>query len=134
MCPGIGLEGWFRWFACPLGAVVCKSSCVVVPCFIPDPCYFAPCSSKVAVGFLVSLQFFFYFIFFIFFYIFLNFLLLLFIFTLQYCIGFAIQNFPQLHMCAVIFNVIMVSLYFYHSHKSLPRCKHCSIATKGPTY
>ena len=57
MCPGIGLEGRFRWFACPLGAVVYKNSCVVVPCFIPDPCFFAPCSLKVAVGVLVSLHF-----------------------------------------------------------------------------
>ena len=43
MCPGVGLEGWIRRFANPLGGDVCSGH-VQYPAF-------APGSSKVAVGF-----------------------------------------------------------------------------------
>ena len=43
MCPGVGPEGWLRWFAHRLGGVVCRGH-VQYPAF-------ALGSSKVAVGF-----------------------------------------------------------------------------------
>ena len=42
----IGLEGWLRWFAHPLGSAVCRGH-VQYPAF-------APGSSKVALGVLIS--------------------------------------------------------------------------------
>ena len=47
MCPGVRPEGWLRWFAHPLGGVVCRGH-AQYPAFVPA---FAPGSSKVAVGF-----------------------------------------------------------------------------------
>ena len=32
MCSGVGLDGWFRWFAHPFGGGVCGGACAV-PCF-----------------------------------------------------------------------------------------------------
>ena len=43
MCLGVGLEGWLRWSAHPLGGVVCRGH-VQCPAL-------APGSSKVAVAF-----------------------------------------------------------------------------------
>ena len=42
MCPGVGLEGWLRWSALPLGGVLCSGHA-------QDPA-FAPGSSEAAVG------------------------------------------------------------------------------------
>lgn len=36
MCPGVGLEGWFRWFAHPFGGVESGGTCSTLsltPCF-----------------------------------------------------------------------------------------------------
>ena len=31
MCPGAGSEGWLKWFAHPLGDVICRGACEVAP-------------------------------------------------------------------------------------------------------
>ena len=45
MGPGVGPEGWLRWFAHPFGGGVCKGH--------GQHPAFAPSSSEVAAGFLV---------------------------------------------------------------------------------
>lgn len=46
MCPGVGPEGWLRWFAYPSGGVMCGGHTQYYT--------FVLGSSEVAVGFLVS--------------------------------------------------------------------------------
>ena len=36
MCPEVGPEGWLRWFAHPLGGVVCRGH-KQYPTFAPEP-------------------------------------------------------------------------------------------------
>ena len=45
MCPGVGPEGWLRWFLYPFGV---QEACTVL-CFFSQPLVFAPSSSEVAV-------------------------------------------------------------------------------------
>ena len=47
MCPQVESEGWLRWFAHPSGGGVCRGH-AECPAF-------APGSSEVAAGFLISL-------------------------------------------------------------------------------
>ena len=39
MCPGVELEGLLRWFAHPLGGVVCRGH-VQYPAFAPNTLFF----------------------------------------------------------------------------------------------
>ena len=50
VCPGVGPEGWLRWFLYPFGV---QEACTVL-CFFSQPLVFAPSSSEVAVRLLWS--------------------------------------------------------------------------------
>ena len=54
MCPGVRPEGWLKWFALPLGGVVCRGH-VQYPAFSPNPLILLPALWKWQLGFLVSL-------------------------------------------------------------------------------
>ena len=56
MCPGVGLEGWLRCFAHPLGGVECREH-ARFPAFAPNALFLLPALQKWQLSFLVFCTF-----------------------------------------------------------------------------